>query len=81
MPVEDYFTAIQNFFENYKKLSITVPVQKHWLRFSYICSGYYKLDMSFFVFSSGHRDQITCSLLGGFSKPRAEVTRLLDSGL
>ena len=34
-----------------------------------------------FVFSSGHRNQITCSLLGGFSKPRAEVNRLLDSGL
>ena len=34
-----------------------------------------------FVFSSGHRNQITCSLLGVFSKPRAEVTRLLDSVL
>ena len=32
-------------------------------------------------FSSGHRNQITCSLLGGFSKPRAEVTRFLDSVL
>ena len=34
-----------------------------------------------FVFKSGHRDQITCSLLGGFSKPRAEVPQSLDSGL
>ena len=37
--------------------------------------------MSFFVFSSGHRNQVTCSSLGGFSKPRAEVIQLLDSGL
>ena len=34
-----------------------------------------------FVFNSGHRNQVTCSLLGGFSKPRAEVIQLLDSGL
>ena len=33
------------------------------------------------VFNSGHRNQVTCSLLGGFSKPRAEVIQLLDSGL
>ena len=33
------------------------------------------------VFKSGHRDQITCSLLGGFSKPRAEVIQSLDSGI
>ena len=34
-----------------------------------------------FVFKSGHRDHITCSLLGGFSKPRTAVTQSLDSGL
>ena len=34
-----------------------------------------------FVFNSGHRNQVTCSLLGGFSKTRAEVIQLLDSGL
>ena len=33
------------------------------------------------VFNSRHRNQVTCSLLGGFSKPRAEVIQLLDSGL
>ena len=42
----------------------------------------YKIrDRISFFFSSGHRNQITCSLLGGFSKPRAEVTRFLDSVL
>ena len=30
-------------------------------------------------FGSGHRDQIACSLLGGFSKPRAAATQSLDS--
>ena len=44
-------------------------------------SSLYLTPKHIFVFSSGHRDQITCSLLGGFSKPKAEVTRLLDSGL
>ena len=39
-----------------------------------------KCHLSFF-FSSGHRNEITCSLLGGLSKPRAEVTRFLDSVL
>ena len=34
-----------------------------------------------FVFKSGHRDQIACSLLGGFSKPRTAATQSLDSGL
>ena len=34
-----------------------------------------------FVFNSSHRNQVTCSLLGGFTKPRAEVIQLLDSGL
>ena len=34
-----------------------------------------------FVFNSGHRNQVISSLLGGFSKPRAEVIQLLDSGL
>ena len=34
-----------------------------------------------FVFNFGLRDQITCSLLGGFSKPRTEFTQSLDSGL
>ena len=28
-----------------------------------------------FVFKSGHCDQITCSLLGGFSKPITVVTQ------
>ena len=34
-----------------------------------------------FVFKSGHHDQIACSLLGGFSKPRTAATHSLDSGL
>ena len=34
-----------------------------------------------FVFNSGHRNQVSCSLLGGFSKPIAEVIQLLDSSL
>ena len=34
-----------------------------------------------FVFKSGHRYQITCSLLGGFYKPRTAVAQSLDSGL
>ena len=42
---------------------------------------YFLLYVFVFVFSSGHRNQVTCSLLGGFSKPRAEVIQLLDSGL
>ena len=36
---------------------------------------------SFSLFNSGHRDQIACSLLGGFSKPRIAATQSLDSGL
>ena len=39
------------------------------------------VDVGVFVFKSGHRDQITCSLLGGLSKPRAEDIQSLDSGL
>ena len=38
-------------------------------------------DVFVFVFNSGHRNQVTCPLLGGFSKPRAEVIQLLDYGL
>ena len=34
-----------------------------------------------FLFNSGHRDQIACSLLGGFSKPRTAATQSLDSDL
>ena len=33
----------------------------------------------FFFFWSGNRDQIACSLLGGFSKPRTAATQSLDS--
>ena len=37
---------------------------------------------SFFsLFYSVHRDQIACSLLGGFSKPRTAAYHSLDSGL
>ena len=38
---------------------------------------------SFFLsfFWSGHYDQIACSLLGGFSKPRIAATQSLDSFL
>ena len=36
---------------------------------------------SLILFNSGHRDQIECSLLGGFSKPRTAATQSLDSGL
>ena len=32
-----------------------------------------------FFFWSGHRDQIACSLLGGFSKPRTAAIQSLDS--
>ena len=35
----------------------------------------------FFLFKSGHRDQIACLLLGGFSNPRTAATQSLDSGL
>ena len=35
----------------------------------------------FLSFGLGHRDQIACSLLGGFSKPRTAATRSLDSVL
>ena len=34
-----------------------------------------------FLFNSGHRDQIACSLLGGFSNPRTAATQSIDSGL
>ena len=34
-----------------------------------------------FVFKSDHCDQIACSLLGGFSKPRTAATQSLDSVL
>ena len=39
------------------------------------------IEVFVFVFKSGHHDQITCSLLGGFSIPRTAVTQSLDSGL
>ena len=35
--------------------------------------------LSFSFFWSGHRDQVACSLLGGFSKPRTAATQSLDS--
>ena len=38
MSVEDHFLAAKKFVENYKKISTLVPVTKHWLGFSYICS-------------------------------------------
>ena len=33
--------------ENYKKMSTPLLVPKYWLVFSYICSGYYELDLNF----------------------------------
>ena len=35
----------------------------------------------FSCFMYGHRDQIACSLLGGFSKPRTAAIHALDSVL
>ena len=35
----------------------------------------------FYLFNFCHRDQISCSLLGGFSKPITVATQSLDSGL
>ena len=39
------------------------------------------LSRYLFLLKSGHRDQISCSLLGGFSKPRTAANQSLDSGL
>ena len=52
-----------------KKFNINVQIHKQRI----------KLYLSFFY--SGHRDQIACSLLGGFSKPRTTGTQSLDSVL
>ena len=38
-------------------------------------------NMISFFFCSGHRDQISCSLFGGFSKPRTAATQSLDTVL
>ena len=56
---------------------------KHWIDWSYIVPilDIFYFTHPVFVFNSGHRNQVTCSLLGGFSKPRAAVIQLLDSGL
>ena len=43
IPVEDYFTATTTFAYNYKKISTTGPVPKHWLRFSYTCLEHFEL--------------------------------------
>ena len=47
MPVEYYFTATNTFVVKYKKMPTPVPVPKHWLGFSCICSEDYELDMNF----------------------------------
>ena len=45
--VEKYFPATKTFVENYKKMSTTGTVPKHWLVFTYISSKYYELDQNF----------------------------------
>ena len=47
MSVEDHFTATEMFVDNYKKMSTTGPVPKHWLGFSYISSEDNELDQIF----------------------------------
>ena len=38
IPVEEYFTGTNTFVDNYKKVSTSVPVPRHWLVFSSIRS-------------------------------------------
>ena len=47
IPVEEYFPATKTLVENYKIISTSGPVSKHWLRFSYIHSEYYELHKNF----------------------------------
>ena len=62
------------------RLGITVPLRPGGVLFfnpqeehmvSSCCDNWDDIYCVSFVFNSGHRNQVTCSLLGGFSKPRA----------
>ena len=47
MSVEDHFPATKTFVVDYKKISITGTVPKHWIGFSYILSEDYELAQNF----------------------------------
>ena len=47
MEEEHYFPATKTIVENYKKISTTGLVPKHWHRFSYIHSENYEIDLYF----------------------------------
>ena len=48
IPVEDYFPDTQTSVDKYRKMSTPVPVSKHCLRFIYIRSEYYELDINLY---------------------------------
>ena len=66
-------------------LSMKIFSKQSWkvIHYSYAMFGIYlpHVYFFFFFFWYGHRDQIACSLLGGFSNPRTAAIHSLDDFL
>ena len=48
MAEEEYFPSTKTFVTNYKNMSTTGPVPKHWIVCSYLRSEYDELDLNFY---------------------------------